>query len=199
MRAARRPWLRSRRTCASSARPTPYRSVRAPMACGWSVQLDRDRLALRMDPEEEELERLLRARIAPGVYLPRRHIRYRPRSQRLLRLAVRVEHPIALEHVYDLVTCVVVPTVRPARCGLQPRDDQLVLVHSRQVSAEKHGLGERRRGCDEALARGADADADQQRSDEHPRAGRSISEMHETFLRVAVRIADHRCESIPAR
>src|SRR6516165_3031415 len=98
-----------------------------------------------MDPEDEELERLLRARVAPGVYLPRRHIRYRARSQRLLRLALRVEYPIALEHVHYLVTCVVVPTVRPARGGLQPGDDQLVLVHSRQVRAEKHGLGERRR------------------------------------------------------
>src|SRR5262245_5110025 len=110
MRAARRPWLRSRRTCASSARPAPCRSVRAPTASGRSVQLDRDRPVLRMDPEEEELERLLCAGIAPGVYLPRRHIRYRARSQRL-RLALRVECPIALEHVHDLVTCVIVPTV----------------------------------------------------------------------------------------
>ena len=104
-----------------------------------------------MDPEQEELERLRPARVAPGVNLPRRHVRYRTGLQALLWLSLGDQRAVALQHVDDLVASVIVPAMRPARGGLQPGDDQLVVVDSRQVGAEKRGLGERRRRCDETV------------------------------------------------
>src|SRR5258705_13528015 len=153
-------------------------------------------MALYVNPEQEELERLRSASVAACGNLSRRHVGYRTRLQALLWLSLRDQRTVALQHVYDLVASVIVPAMRPARSGLQPGDDQLVVVDSRQVGAEKWGLGERRRRRDEKVAGRADADATQQRPDDHQPADRSASERHGAFLPpLDRRLSDHRCES----
>ena len=56
-----------------------------------------------MNPEQEELERLRPTRVASGVNLPGRHVRYRTRLQGLLWLSLDDQRPLALQHVYDLM------------------------------------------------------------------------------------------------
>src|SRR5258705_9122759 len=156
-------------------------------------------MALYVNPEQEELERLRPARVAACVNLSRRHVRYRTRLQALLWLSLRDQRTVALQHVYDLVASVIVPAMRPARSGLQPGDDQLVVVDSRQVGAEQWDLGERTRRRDEKVAGRADADATRQLPDDHQPADRSPSEPHGGFLPpLDRRTAAHPSEPTPA-
>src|SRR5215470_11074636 len=151
-----------------------------------SVQLDGDRLTLRMEPEQNELEHVFLACVASGMDLSRRDVRHHTRLQALLRLSLNDQRPVAFQHVYDFVAFVIVPAVRPARRGLQPGDNQLVFVDSHQVCTEKRGLEKRRRGGQETLSYRAGGDADNQYPGDHRRADGLAFVTHGAFLRDAV-------------
>src|SRR5262249_35816258 len=143
-RAARSLSTRNRRTCASNAPSAASRSARGPSSCR-SIELDGHWLALHVDADQQKLERCASTRIAPGVYPPGRHVRDHAAPQGLRRGALDLERALALEHVYDLVTGVIVSPVRPTGACLQSRDDQLALVDFGQVGAIEWRFGERRR------------------------------------------------------
>src|SRR5262245_43664575 len=134
-----------------------------------SVQLDGERLALRMEPEQDELEYFVLACVTSGMDLSRRDVRDRTRLQALLRLPLDGQRAVAFQHVHDFVAIVIVPAVGPARCCLQPGDNQLVFVDSHQLRTEKRHLGKRRRGSQETLSYRADGDADNQYPGDHRR------------------------------
>src|SRR5215475_544226 len=151
-----------------------------------SVQLDGDRLALGMEPEQDELEHPVLACVASSMDLPRLDVRDRTRLQALLRLSLDGQRAVAFQHVHNFVALVIVAAVRPARRSLQPGDDQLVFVDSRQLGTEKRRLGKRSRGGHETLSYRADGDADNQYPGDHRRADGVTSEAHSAFLPDAV-------------